>query len=225
VELLPFVVFGIAFAGLVAWLLAKERAERASRMRALGRLGFAPCPEETDALAEAVARHENESGYHYRIADPMRASVEGHPIWFYEKERARRGSGVAAYEVRLPLECCSPEGLVLFFKPSALAPGTTATWIGSLATAGWDSQPDDLVRLDVPVDLQATNLIGVLAPAGASLYDLIAPKQLTALQPVADHGVLVVTCRDGWCSLATATTRTTLDIDGLWPIVRQLVIH
>jgi hypothetical protein len=224
VKLLPFVVFGIAFAGLVAWVLVKGRAERAARVRTLGRLGFVPCAEEGEALAKEVARHESNSEYRYRIEDPMRASVEGRSIWFYGKERLRQGSAVAAHEFRLPLERGSPEGLVLFFKPSALAPGTTATAIGSLATAGWDSQPDDLVRLQVPVDLQASNLIGVLAPVGASLYDLIAPKQLTALQPVGDYGVLVVTCRGGWCSLASSTTRTTLDIQGLWPIVRQLVI-
>ncbi len=43
------------------------------------------------------------------------------------------------------------------------------------------------------------------------------------MQQVADFGVLVVTCRGNWCSFASSTTRMNLDLEGLWPIVRQLV--
>jgi len=111
---------------------------------------------------------------------------------------------------------------VLFFKPSALRPGTSATLIGSLATSGWDAQPDDLTRLEVPVELLESNLIGILAPANASLFDLIDAKDLAVLQPVADFGILVVHCRGGWCSLASSTTRMDLDLERLWPLIQQL---
>lgn len=222
-ELLPFVLFGIGFAALVAWLLAKARADRLARIQTLCGMGFAPCAAEAGALAEEVARHENSSEYRYHVQDPMRASLDGEPVWFYTKERARQGHVVAAHELRFPLERDSSEGLVLFFKPSALRPGTLATLSGSLATAGWDAQPDDLTRLEVPVELQQSNLIGVLAPAVASLYELIDQKQLAALQQVADSGVLVVTCRGGWCSLANSTPRMDFDLERLWPVVRQLM--
>lgn len=131
--------------------------------------------------------------------------------------------GVAAHELRFPLDRPSSERLVLFFKPSALRAGTTATLIRSLATAGWDAQPDDLTRGEIPVDLEGGNLIGVLAPPGASLYDVIDAKQLAALQQVGDFGVLVVTCRGRWCSLASSTTRMDLDLERLWSLVQQLV--
>lgn len=44
-----------------------------------------------------------------------------------------------------------------------------------------------------------------------------------AMQQVADFGVLVVSCRGDWCSLASSTTRMDLDLERLWPVVRQLV--
>ena len=62
----------------------------------------------------------------------MRTSLDGKSVWFYTKERARQGHVVVAHEFRFPLERNSCEGLVLFFKPSALRPGTSATLIGSL---------------------------------------------------------------------------------------------
>ena len=70
---------------------------------------------------------------------------------------------------------------------------------------------------------QISNLIGVLAPSNVSLYDLIDSKDLAAMQQVADFGVLVVTCRGGWCSFANSTTRMDLDLERLWPVVQQLM--
>lgn len=222
-EFLPFILFGVAFAALVAWVVRKGKADRAARIQMLSRMGFSPCPAQAETLAEQVARHENSSEYRYRVVDPMRGSLDGGSVWFYVKERARHGQVVTAHELRFPLHRSSAEGLVLFFKPSALRPGTSATLIGSLATSGWDAQPDDLTRLDVPVELQQSNLIGVLAPAGASLYDLIDSKHLTAMQSVGDYGVLVVTCRGEWCSFASSTTRMQFNLERLWPVVQQLV--
>lgn len=222
-ELLPFIVFGIACTALVGWLVVKGRADRAARIQTLHRMGFAPCPSEAETLTERVTHHENNSEYCYRVEDPLRASLDGKSVWFYVKERARQGHIVVAHEFRFPLDRNSSEGLVLFFKPSALRPGTSATLIGNLATSGWDAQPDDLTRLDVPIELQQSNLIGVLAPAGATLHDLIDSKHLAAMQQIADFGVLAVTCRGDWCSFASSTTRMDLDLERLWPVVQQLV--
>lgn len=222
-QLLPFLLFGIAFVAVVAWAVARGRADAAARARTLVAMGFAPAPSAAESLAAEVAVHENNSEYRYRVSEPMRASIEGQPVWFYAKERARQGSVVAAHELRFPLRRPSAEGLVLFYKPTALASGTTATLVGSLATSGFDSQPDDLTRLEIPVDRRQGNLIGVLGPAHGSLYELIDAKALAALEPVGDFGALVVTCRGDWCSLASSTTRMDLDLARLWPIVQQLV--
>lgn len=114
--------------------------------------------------------------------------------------------------------------LVLFYKPTALASGTTATLIGNLATAGFDSQPDDLTRLEIPADRKSGNLIGVLGPPHSSLYDLIDDTSLETLEPVGDFGALVVICRGDWCTLASSTTRMDFDVVRLWPTVQQLAV-
>lgn len=218
----PFIAFGVAFAALAVWLVKRGRAQRAERAEKLVQMGFEPCSSEAEALAERLARHENNSRYRYRVEDPARAALEGKPVYYYTKERKRQGQIMAAQEFLFPLVRCSSEGLVLFFKPSALRSGTSATLIGSLATSGWDSQPDDLLRLEVPVDLKQSNLIGALGPANASLYELIDSKSLAAMQQVGDLGVVVVTCRGEWCSFANASTRMAFDLDGLWSVIRQL---
>lgn len=224
-EFLPFILFVVAFVVVVVWAFAKDHANRASRTRQLMALGFAPVssPSDAETLAGDVARQENNKGYRYRVTDPMRASVEGKPVWFYTKERTRQGSTVSAYEFRFPLRRRSAEGLVLFYKPTELASGTTATLVGSLATSGFNSQPDDLTRFEVPVDRKHGNLIGALGPAHRSLYDLIDVEILAALESVGDLGILVVTCRGEWCTLATSTIRMNLDVGRLWPIVQKLV--
>lgn len=224
-EFLPFILFGVVFVVVVVWAIAKGRANRAARTRQFLALGFAPVPSASDAetLAGDVARQENNNGYGYRVTDPMRASVEGKPVWFYTKERTQQGSTVSAYEFRFPLRRRSAEGLVLFYKPTYLAHGTTVTSIGSLATDGFDSQPDDLTRIEIPVDQKRGNLIGALGPAHRSLYDLVDVEVLAALEPVGDFGIQVVTCRDEWCTLANSSIRMSLDLGHLWPLVQRLV--
>jgi len=222
-KFVPFIIFGVAFVALVAWLVARGRARAAARVRALGAMGFVPVPSEAAELSEAVAQHENNSEFNYRVREPMRASVGGKPVWFYVKERSSHESVVSAHELRFPLRRPSKDGVVLFYKPSALASGTSATLIGNLATAGFDSQPDDLTGIEIPADRRKGNLIGVLGPAHSSLYDLMDAGTLAALEPVGDFGALVVICRDEWCSVASSSTRADVDVSRLFPIVEGLV--
>lgn len=111
---------------LVVWFVARGRARTAARIRALGARGFAPVPSEAAALSEAVAQHENNSEFNYRVREPMRTSIGGKPVWFYGKERSSHESVVSAYELRFPLRRRSKDGVVLFYKPD-LASGTSAT--------------------------------------------------------------------------------------------------
>ncbi len=111
----------------------------------------------------------------------------------------------------------------MFIKPSSLPTGTATKFIGAMAAGPWDIQPDDLVKLEVTIDHQAPNLLSVLAPAGASLYDLIDAKTLAAMQQLGDCGIMaIVMCRNSWCSLNIPTGRMPLNLDRLWPIIRQL---
>jgi hypothetical protein len=222
IMLLPFVIFAVGFAGLVLWVLRKDRASRAERGRELSELGFRPCGPESHTLVERVTRLENNSEYRYKVQAPLCLSLGEKAVYHYTKERRRQGNIVAVEELLFPLERPAPDGLVLFYKPSSLRRGTTTTLISHVATGAWDARPDDVVPLDIPIDLQQGNLIGALAPAGASLYELIDPKTLAQLEPVADFGVLAVSCRGDDCALTSAGSRSPLDLARLWPVVRQL---
>jgi hypothetical protein len=221
-EMLPFVVFGVAFLGLILWMALRGRASDTARKGRLQALGFAPCPDEVAFLTKTVTRIENNAEYRYSVEKPYRASLRGQHAYYYSKSRRRRGHIVGADELLVPLRRPSPAGVTLFVKPTGVPAGTATKLIGAVATGGWDSQPDDLEKLEIPVDLQQTNLIGVLGPSGASLYDLIDPATLSALQQVGDHGALVVMCRGEWCSLAAPSPRMPLDLDKLWPLVSGL---
>ena len=221
-EMLPFAVFGAAFLALVVWMALRGRASAAARKERLRALGFAPCPDEVGSLVKKVKWLENNSEYRYTVEKPYRALLRGQPAYSYSKFRHRQGHIVGADELLIPLRRPSPQGLMLFVKPTGLPAGTATKLIGAVATGAWDSQPDDLTKLEIPVDLRHTNLIGALGPSGASFYDLIDPATLSALQHVGDHGALVVICRGEWCSLAAASPRMPLDLDKLWPLVSGL---
>ena len=222
-EFLPFVVFGLAFIALVVWLTLRSRQARAAQARKLAHMGFKPCNQETGTLVERVTGLENNSEYRYSVENPLRASFNGSVAYFYSKSRHRQGSIVAADEFLLPLKRPSEQGLLLFVKPTNLPQGTALKVIGAVATGAWDSQPDDLNKLQIPPGLQGTNLIGVLGPAGTSLYDLIGASTLALVQQVGDAGALSVMCRGPWCSLSSPSARMPLDLNKMLPIVRRLL--
>lgn len=219
----PFVILACCLTALVAWSLAHHRARSARRVRALAELGFTPCNSETEALGERVVRLANCSRYDHRVLAPQRATLEGRAVYWYFAEMRRQGETASSEQILLPLARRVPDALILYYKPSALARGARSALIAKIATGPWDTRADDLVPLDIPIDHQQGNLIAAMAPAGASLYDLIDRKTLALLEPVADHGALAVTCRGSDCSLTSSGTSASLDAAALWPIVRELV--
>jgi hypothetical protein len=221
-QYLPFILIGLAFVAVMMWLTLKSRQGKAAQAHKLEQMGFSPCDGEAGALVEKVTRLENNAGYRYRIQRPMRVLLDGKFVYFYTKSRHRQDEVVAAEEFLFPLKRPSQQGLTLFVKPSNVPAGAVTKLIGAVATRAWDSQPDDLTKLEIPTELQGTNLIGALGPAGASLYDLIDNSTLSLLQNVGDCGALIVICRGEWCSLSSPSARMPFDLDRIWPVIRQL---
>ena len=191
--------------------------------QALERLGFQRCPEEKHRLEETITALENNRGYRYEVRDARR--LEGRsPVYYYVKIRhgGVDDQAVAEEEILFPLRRPSASGLVLVVKPSTLAPGP-ARLLGLLATGAWDAQPDDLQKLELPPDLQGTNLAGALAPAGARLYDLVDASTLSVVQGLGDAGGMLVRFRDGWCSVAAASAQLPFQIEQLVARIRPLL--
>lgn len=222
-ELLPFILFGLVFAAVIVVIVIRGRASRAARLQRLAEMGFSPAPEETEALAEKIAWLENNAGYHYSVAKPTRANLSGKDVYFYQKSRHRSGSIYVAEELLLPLSRPSEAGLMLFVKPSGIPAGTATKLIGAVATGAWDAQPDDLSKLELPVDLQGTNLVGAMGPAGASLYDLIDADQMSRMLGAGDCGAFIILCRGELCSTSSPSHQMPLDLDKAVAFIRDLI--
>lgn len=222
-SILLFLLGGALVAGLVVRGVLADRRRRRATEQALEGLGFRPCPEETQRLEETITRLENNRGYRYEVRDPRRLAGAS-PVYYYVKVRQGgvRDEAEAEEEVLFRLRRPSAAGLVLAVKPSSLGSGP-APLLRMLATGAWDAQPDDLRKLDLPPDLRDTNLVGALAPAGASLYDLVDAATLSVVQGLGDAGAMLVRFREGWCSVAGASARIQFRVEEILARVRPLL--
>lgn len=221
-EYLPFVIFGIVFVGIIVVVIVKTRAGSKARVQRFMGMGFTPV-EDDAALVEKITRLENNAGYRYSVKDPMRAEIKGGEIYFYEKSRRRSDDLYVAEEFLFPLTRSSGQGLMLFLKPTNIPSGTATKLIGAVATGAWDAQPDDLRKLEIPMDLRDSNLIGAMGPAGASLDDLIDRQTLGTLMQVGDLNGFLVLCRDSLCSISSPVPRMPLDVERVWSFLQSLV--
>jgi hypothetical protein len=117
----------------------------------------------------------------------------------------------------------SNAGVVLTVKPTSLAPGLATRMLGAVATGPWTTQPDDLKRLELPVDLKDTNLLGALGPPGASLYDLVDAGVLSVVQGLGDAGALLIRLRDDWCAVEAGHWQVPFRVDEIVARVRPLL--
>lgn len=224
----PLLLFAAAFVALFAVMAALVIARTVRTSRAhratLERLGFVPCEAERDALRERIERLENNAGYRYTIERPVRALLERDPVYFYRKLRRRgQSNAFATDEFLVPLRRPRPDPLVLYLKPSSLTEGLSTRLIRRLATADWDAQVDDVVKLELPAELAESNVLGALGPPGTHLHQLLSPGQMVRLLQAGDRGLYIITCRGDDCTLATPSGQTNLDLDRVWAFISDLV--
>ncbi len=221
-QLLPFIVFGIAFAALVVWLVLRDRAKDAAREQRLLEMGFVKVDAVSEGLMETVTTLENNAEFRYKVEDPMRGTAGSKVVYFYTKTWSRSGYTNVAEELLFQMQRPSAEGMMLLIKPGDIPVGTATRMIGAVATGAWDSQPDDLGKIEVPIDLKDTNLLGVLGPAGSSLYSLMDAQTVSILQGAGDCGALIVNCRGQWCSFTSTGSFMPLDLDKALPLIGLL---
>jgi hypothetical protein len=186
-------------------------------------LGFQSCPDQRPWLEEAVARLENNSRFRYEIKDPQRSS-EGPPVFSYVKLRHRAGDSEPVAEQEVLFRLKRPAGpLVITVKPTALAPGLATRLIAAVATGPWDAQPDDLQRLEIPADLKDTNILAALGPSGTELYGLVDSATISVALGLGDAGGLFVRFRDGWCSVASASSQIPFKVDEVVARIQPLL--
>ena len=221
---LAFVFAALLLVGFILWSLLGQRRKRRVQELQLERLGFRPCPEEKDRLQETVTHLENNHAYRYQVREPRR--LEGQPgVYYYVKIRLgdSRENAVTEEEFLFPLKRPSRAGLVLVVKPSSMPTGLASRLVGTVATASWDAQPDDLRRLELPPDLEGTNVVGALGPPGTNLWNLIDASTLSVAQGLGDAGCTLVRFRDAWCSVSSVSARLPLRLEELIARLRPLL--
>jgi hypothetical protein len=221
---LPFVVVGLIAVGLLLWKIVSQRKAQLGQKLTLEQLGFRPCPDEKSWLEETITRIENNREFSYEVRDPER--LLGEPaVYHYVKMRHRYAdeAAVAEEEILFPVKRQSVAGLVLTVKPSSLPPGIATRMMGAIATGPWGAQPDDLHRLEIPLDLKDSNLVGALGPPGANLYDLVDTSMLSVVKGLGDAGGILVRLRDSWCSVASTSAQIPFRVDELVARIRPLL--
>lgn len=208
---------------VIGGLVRAHRRKQRAREELLERAGFRPCPEEKAALEAIVARIANDRDNLYLVEQPRRRAGEP-PVYYYV--RVREGDTDeqrdAGEELLFRVRRRSTAGVVLVVKPSSIAPGLATRMLSAVATGPWDTQPDDLKRLELPPDLEGTNLLGALGPPGARLYDLIDAKTLSVVQGLGDAGGLTIRFRDDWCAVEAGHYQIPFRIDEILTRVRPL---
>lgn len=208
-EFWPLLLVGMGAVALLLWSLASRRPQRGDRKLALERLGFRPCPERRSWLEDTVTRLEHTEGYRFEIREPRRLSGEPE-VYYYIKGRTQ-----PAYPDSIPVaeeEFLFSPGrpaagpVVLTLKPPSVPVGAASRMMGAIATVPWDSQPDDLQRLDLPPALEHSSLVGALGPRNTRLEELLDSGILGVLPALADAGATFVRFRDGWCTVSSASS-------------------
>lgn len=216
---------GVAVIAFVIWTVMSQRKKAAAEAESLARLGFRPCPEKAVWLRETVVALENDRQHEYSIEKAQ--WIEGSPpIYHYTKRRETTGEDETPYAEEELLFALRPPlraAVVLIVKPSSMAPGLATRMIGSVATGPWDTQPDDLVKMDLPAELKETNLLGVLGPKGSALYDLVDQASLGAYQGIGDAGGMQIRVRGGWCSISRTSHQIPFQVGRIIERMRPLL--
>ena len=222
-ELLGISLLVLAIAGLIIWSMVKHGKKQMALKNFLDNIGFAPCKEEKKALAEKVTFIENNSEYTYSVRKPMKVSQGDNHVYFYIKERRRSGDLEVSEEFLFTVERNKNLPFIIYLKPTSLKEGIGTKLIRSVVTMGWDSQADDLVKIELPADLQSSNVLGVMGPKNCSFYDLFDSNALSLLLRGADNDVFIIHCRDNLCSIESPLAVQIQNHEKIWSYIQLLI--
>jgi len=221
----PLAVIGALVVGLLLWSVTARRGRIQNLQAVSERLGFRPCRDETSWLEQMIADIENNQAFRYEVRDPKRWSKQP-PVYTYEKVRHPATGDVepaVEQEILFPLKRPPAGAIVATVKPSSLRPGAVTRMIGAVASGPWDSRPDDLYPLELPIDLQDTNLVGVLGPPGARFHDLVGANMTSVMQSLGDAGGIFVRVRNGWCAVSGTSAQIPFRLDEILARIRPLL--
>jgi len=222
-ELIGFSLLILAIVGLLIWGTVKHSKKEKALKNLLANVGFAPCNKEKKALAEKVKLLENNSEYAYSVRKPMKVSQGDTHVYFYIKDRRRRGDLDVFEEFLLTIKRKKSLSFQIYLKPTSLKEGMATKLLRSVATTGWDSQSDDLVKIELPADLQNSNILGVMGPKDCSFYDLFDSTALSLLVHGADNDVFTIRCRENLCSIESPLVGHKKNYEKMWSFIQHFI--
>ncbi len=222
-ELLGLSLLVATIVGLIVWSMLKHFKTDKNRNRFLANAGFTACEEEKKALAEKISLLENNSEYTYSVRAPMKLGPGDVTVYFYTKDRRRRDDLYVVCEFLFTVNRKTTLPFQAYLKPSSVKEGMATKLLRSAATAGWDTQSDDLVKLELPVELQKSNILGLMGPGDSHFYDLFDSDAISLLGQAGDLGITTIRCRGDLCSIEESLAAHKWDYEKVWPFIRQLV--
>jgi hypothetical protein len=220
-----FVLGALLVMILVTYGVRAHHAKREAHKQELQRLGFFACADRKAWLEQTIAAVENNKEYRYEVRDPARLTGD-REIYYYTKVRHGsddRDQPLAEEEILFRTKQPAAQPVLMVVKPSSIGSGLATRILRSVAAGPWDTHPDDLERLELPPDLQNSNLLGVLGPRGARLYDLVDAGTLAVVQRLGDAGGMWILMRDGWCAVASGGKEKPFQLSELLSHVRPLL--
>jgi len=221
--LIGFSFLMLAIIGLLVWSMLAHSKKAKALKDFLANTGFVPCKEEKKALAEKVTLIENNSEYAYSVRNPMKVSQGDTDIYFYTKDKRRSGNLHVSEEFLLTINRKTNLPFQIYLKPTSVKEGMGTNLLRSVTTTGWDSQSDDLVKTELPADLQESNILGLMGPQNRSFYDLFDSDAVSILMHGADNDIFTIRCRESYCSIESSPAGHELNYEKIWSFIQLLI--
>ena len=222
-ELIGFSLLILTIVGLLIWGMVKHGKKEKALKNLLTNAGFVPCDKEKKALAEKVTFLENNSEYVYSVRKPMKLIQGDTHVHFYTKDRRRRGNLHVSQDFLLTVNRKTSLPFQIYLKPTSLKEGMATNLLRSVTTTGWDSQSDDLVKTELPADMQKSNILGVMGPKDCSFYDLFDSDALSLLVHGANNDVFAIRCRENLCSIESPLVAHKKNYEKMWSFIQLLI--
>jgi hypothetical protein len=209
--------------GLIVWGMVKHARKDKERNMFLANAGFTACEEEKKALAKKISLLENNSEYTYSVRAPMKLRQGGIDVYFYTKDRRRHGDLYVAYEFLFTANRKANVPFQVYLKPSSIKEGVATKLMQASVTKNWDSQSDDLVKIELPMELKKGNILGLMAQRDCRLYDLFSSTTISLLGLAGDNGIFIIRCRGDLCSIENPLVGEGWNYEKVWSVILTFI--
>ncbi len=216
---------GAFILALAAFAAVRTLRQRHEENTFLEDAGFTLCPEDRDDIEILVRDMENcADSNSFRVIRPACTYLHGRPVYFYTKARHFSTDAAPAefQEFLFEFNRKSDLPVILYMPPVAIPESILKRVIGPMIGLCDAYKRENLVKLDLPRELQASKLIAAYGPPGAGLYDLLTPPEISLILSGVERGAFIFTANKDIAAVDTFSGYIDIDMHDLWSFVRTL---